>query len=71
MRTQAVSLFKPVHFDHLSKHRMTTLQPFIGIVQGDACGIGLGLMSKLLQKLKAAERNRILIFSDQRIAGDG
>ena len=50
---------------------MTTLQPFIGIVQGDACGIGLGLMSKLLQKLKAAERNRIVIFSDQRIAGDG
>ena len=50
---------------------MTTLQPFIGIVQGDACGIGPELMSKLLQKLTAAERNRVLIISDQRIMTAG
>ena len=50
---------------------MTTLQPFIGIVQGDACGIGPELMSKLLQKLTAAERNRALIISDQRIMTAG
>ena len=51
---------------------MTTAQPFIGIVQGDACGIGPELLSKLLRKLKAAERNRVLVISDQRImtAGD-
>ena len=51
---------------------MTTVQPFIGIVQGDACGIGPELLSKLLRKLKAAERNRVLVISDQRImtAGD-
>ena len=41
---------------------MTTVQPFIGIVQGDACGIGPELLSKLLRKLKAAERNRSLRF---------
>ena len=48
------------------------MQPFIGIVQGDACGIGPELLSKLLRKLKAAERNRVLVISDQRImtAGD-
>ena len=28
---------------------MTTVQPFIGIVQGDACGIGPELLSKLLR----------------------
>ena len=50
---------------------MTTLQPFIGIVQGDACGIGPELMSKLLPKLTAAERNRVLIISDQRIMTAG
>jgi 4-hydroxythreonine-4-phosphate dehydrogenase len=50
---------------------MTTLQPFIGIVQGDACGIGPELMSKLLQKLTAAERNRALIISDERIMAAG
>ena len=50
---------------------MTTLQPFIGLVQGDACGIGPELLSKLLQKLKAAERNRVLVISDQRIMTAG
>ena len=50
---------------------MTTPQPFIGIVRGDACGIGPELMSKLLPKLKAAERNRVLVISDQRIMTTG
>jgi len=31
---------------------MTTLPPFIGIVQGDACGIGPELMYKLLRNLQ-------------------
>ena len=50
---------------------MTTLHPFIGIVQGDACEIGPELLSKLLQKLKTAEQNRVLVISDQRIMTAG
>ncbi|MBT4395224.1 MAG: 4-hydroxythreonine-4-phosphate dehydrogenase, partial [Acidiferrobacteraceae bacterium] len=50
---------------------MSSGQPFIGIVQGDACGIGPELLPKLLRGLEDSERNRTLVISDQRVMAAG
>ena len=42
------------------------LKPCIGLVQGDVCGIGPEVMSKLLQIDEVRSRARILIMSDKR-----
>ncbi len=43
------------------------MKPIIGLVQGDACGIGPELMAKLLAAEDVRERARILILSDRRV----
>ena len=50
---------------------MSKGQPFIGIVQGDACGIGPELLPKLLQGLEENEKNRVLVISDRRVLAAG
>ena len=55
----------------VSPHRVSSGQPFIGIVQGDACGIGPELLPKLLRGLEDSERNRTLVISDQRVMAAG
>ncbi len=47
------------------------LKPTIGLIQGDACGIGPELLAKLLDQEKARERANILILSDKRIYDAG
>lgn len=47
------------------------LKPTIGLIQGDACGIGPELLAKLLNQEKARERANILILSDKRIYDAG
>jgi len=47
------------------------MKPTIGLVQGDACGIGPELMAKLLAAEDIRERARILILSDRRVFDAG
>ena len=47
------------------------LKPTIGLIQGDACGIGPELLAKLLNQEKERERANILILSDKRIYDAG
>ena len=45
--------------------------PHIGIVQGDACGIGPELLSKLLGHEEIHERAQLLVISDKRVFDAG
>jgi len=47
------------------------MKPTIGLVQGDACGIGPELMAKLVASEDIRERARILILSDRRVFDAG
>ena len=47
------------------------MKPTIGLVQGDACGIGPELMAKLLAFEDVRDRARILIFTDRRVFDTG
>ncbi len=47
------------------------MKPTIGLVQGDACGIGPELMAKLLACDDVRQRARILILSDRRVFDAG
>ena len=45
--------------------------PHIGIVQGDACGIGPELLSKLLGHEAIHEQAQLLVISDKRVFDAG
>ena len=43
------------------------MTPIIGLVQGDACGIGPELAAKLVCMEEATEQARVVVFSDRRV----